>query len=102
VRRQCRGGAGRLRHVGDTPWVASAWFDYLDIRINGAQFHRDLLAGKHSFTDPRVREIFTRWRTALPYFDRQSTAIPFQDATTSLLQGRTAMMLIGTFFADAR
>jgi multiple sugar transport system substrate-binding protein len=86
---------------GDTTWVASAWFDYFDIRLNGAQFHRDLLAGKHSFTDPRVREIFARWRTILPYFDQQSTAIPFQDATTSLLQGRTGMMLIGTFFADA-
>lgn len=86
---------------GDTAWVASAWFDYFDIRLNGAQYHRDLLAGKHSFTDPQVRNIFARWQTILPYFDTQSTAIPFQDATTSLLQGRTGMMLIGTFFADA-
>jgi multiple sugar transport system substrate-binding protein len=86
---------------GDTAWVASAWFDYLNIRINGAQYHRDLLAGKHTFTDPQVHKVFDRWKTVLPYFDPQSTAIPFQDATTSLLQGRTAMMLIGTFFADA-
>jgi multiple sugar transport system substrate-binding protein len=86
---------------GDTPWVASAWFDYLDIRINGAPYHRELLAGKHRFDDPEVREVFTRWKTILPYFDPRGTAIPFQDATTSLLQGRTGMMLIGTFFADA-
>jgi multiple sugar transport system substrate-binding protein len=68
---------------GTTPWVASAWFDYLNIRINGATYHRELLAGQHRFDD------------------KSATAIPFQDATTSLLQGRTAMMLIGTFFADA-
>jgi multiple sugar transport system substrate-binding protein len=86
---------------GDTAWVASAWFDYLDIRINGARYHRDLLAGRHSFADPQVREVFARWKSILPYFDTRSTAIPFQDATTSLLQGRTGMMLIGTFFADA-
>jgi multiple sugar transport system substrate-binding protein len=86
---------------GNTPWVASAWFDYLDIRINGAQYHRDLLAGKRAFTDPQVRNVFARWQQVLPYFDPQSTAIPFQDATTSLLQSRTGMMLIGTFFADA-
>ncbi|HYS40922.1 MAG TPA: extracellular solute-binding protein [Pseudonocardiaceae bacterium] len=86
---------------GNTPWVASAWFDYLDIRINGAQYHRDLLAGKRAFTDPQVRNVFARWQQVLPYFDQQSTAIPFQDATTSLLQSRTGMMLIGTFFADA-
>jgi multiple sugar transport system substrate-binding protein len=86
---------------GTTPWVASAWFDYLDIRLNGAQYHRDLLAGKHSFTDPQVQKVFQQWSTVLPYFDPQSTALQFQDATTSLVQGRTGMMLIGTFFADS-
>jgi multiple sugar transport system substrate-binding protein len=86
---------------GTTPWVASAWFDYLNIRINGAPYHRELLAGQHSFTDPQVKKVFDRWKTVLPYFDTRGTAIPFQDATTSLLQGRTGMMLIGTFFADS-
>jgi multiple sugar transport system substrate-binding protein len=86
---------------GTTPWVASAWFDYLNIRINGAPYHRELLTGQRKFTDPQVKAVFDRWKTVLPYFDKQATAIPFQDATTSLLQGRSAMMLIGTFFADA-
>ncbi|MFF3177140.1 ABC transporter substrate-binding protein [Streptomyces sp. NPDC057900] len=86
---------------GGTPWVASSWFDYLNIRINGAKYHRDLLAGKHRFDDPEVRKVFDRWSEALPFFDPNSTALPFQDATTALLQGRTGMMLIGTFFADA-
>ncbi|MGP4006001.1 ABC transporter substrate-binding protein [Streptomyces sp. 4N124] len=86
---------------GNTPWVASAWFDYLDIRINGAEYHRQLLAGKHRFDDPEVRKVFDRWQEVLPYFDPDGTAIPFQDATTSLLNGRSGMMLIGTFFADA-
>jgi multiple sugar transport system substrate-binding protein len=86
---------------GDTPWVASTWFDYLDIRVNGAAYHRELLAGKHRFDDPEVRKVFDKWDEARPFFDPNGTAIPFQDATTALLQGRTGMMLIGTFFADA-
>jgi multiple sugar transport system substrate-binding protein len=86
---------------GDTAWTASGWFDYLNIRINGAQFHRDLLAGRGRFDDPKVVKVFERWKEVLPYFDASGTAVAFQDATTSLLQGRTAMMLIGTFFADA-
>ncbi|MCX5442973.1 extracellular solute-binding protein [Streptomyces sp. NBC_00056] len=86
---------------GNTAWVASAWFDYLDIRINGGQYHRELLAGRHRFDDPEVRKVFDRWQELLPYFDPNGTAIPFQDATTALLNGRTGMMLIGTFFADA-
>ncbi|MCI2420617.1 substrate-binding domain-containing protein [Saccharopolyspora sp. K220] len=86
---------------GNTQWTASAWFDYLNIRINGAQFHRDLLAGKRRFDDPNVVRIFDQWRSALPHFDPNGTAIPFQDATTALLQGRTGMLLTGTYFADA-
>ncbi|MGY4978506.1 ABC transporter substrate-binding protein [Streptomyces sp. 900105755] len=86
---------------GNTPWVASAWFDYLDIRINGAQYHRELLAGKHRFDDPEVRKVFDRWQEVLPYFDPNGTALAFQDATTALLGGKTGMMLIGTFFADS-
>lgn len=86
---------------GNTPWVASAWFDYLDIRVNGADYHRQLLAGKHRFDDPEVRKVFDRWQEVLPYFDPDGTALAFQDASTALLNGRTGMMLIGTFFADA-
>ncbi|MFD7280422.1 ABC transporter substrate-binding protein [Streptomyces sp. NPDC059862] len=86
---------------GNTAWVASAWFDYLDIRINGAIYHRELLAGKHRFDDPEVRKVFDRWQEVLPYFDPNGTAGAFQDATTALLNGRSGMMLIGTFFADA-
>ena len=34
-----------------------AWFDYLNMRVNGATFHRELLAGKHRFDDPEVRKV---------------------------------------------
>ncbi|MFY1670566.1 ABC transporter substrate-binding protein [Plantactinospora sp. WMMB334] len=87
--------------LGDTPWVASAWFDYLNIRINGAPFHRELLAGRQRFDDPKVKAVFDRWREVLPYFDPKGKAYPFQEATTALLGGKTGMFLIGTFFADA-
>jgi multiple sugar transport system substrate-binding protein len=87
--------------LGDTPWVASAWFDYLNIRINGATFHRELLAGKQRFDDPKVKAVFVRWREALPFFDPKGKAYPFQEATAALLAGKTGMFLIGTFFADA-
>ena len=84
-----------------TAWVASAWFDYFDIRLNGAQYHRDLLAGKHSFTDPQVADIFTAWKQVLPYFDPNGTAVSWQEASNQLIQGQSGMLLTGTFFADA-
>jgi multiple sugar transport system substrate-binding protein len=85
---------------GTTPWMASGWFDYLNIRINGAPYHRELLAGKRKFTDPEVKKVFERWKTVLPYFDPNAAALATQDAVTSLLQGRNGMMLIGTFVAN--
>jgi len=85
---------------GNTPWIASGWFDYLDIRVNGASFHRDLLAGRKRFDDPKVKSVFATWKEALPYFDPSGTAVAFQDATTSLVQGRTGMLPIGAFLAD--
>ncbi len=84
-----------------TAWVASAWFDYLNIRLNGAQYHRGLLAGHHKFTDPQVVKVFDTWKQVLPYFDPNGTAVSWQDASNQLLQGRTGMLLTGTFFADA-
>lgn len=86
---------------GNTPWIASGWFDYLNIRVNGAPFHRDLLAGRARFDDPKVKSVFATWKEVLPYFDPSGTAVGFQDATTSLLQGRTGMLLIGAFLADS-
>src|SRR5258705_7038294 len=46
--------------LGDTPWVASAWFDYLNIRINGSPFHRELLSAKQRFDDPKINKVFVR------------------------------------------
>ena len=84
-----------------TAWVAAAWFDYLDIRLNGAEFHRGLLQGQHAFTDPRVVDVFTTWKQVLPYFDPSGTAVSWQEASNQLLQGHAGMLLTGTFFADA-
>jgi multiple sugar transport system substrate-binding protein len=84
-----------------TAWVAAAWFDYLNIRINGADFHRQLLAGQQSFTDPKVVNVFNTWKQVLPYFDPNGTAVSWQEASNQLLQGQVGMLLTGTFFADA-
>jgi len=84
-----------------TAWVAAAWFDYLNIRLNGADFHRALLQGQQSFTDSKVVDVFNTWKQALPYFDPNGTAVSWQEASNQLIQGQCGMLLTGTFFADA-
>ncbi|MET0264806.1 MAG: ABC transporter substrate-binding protein [Duganella sp.] len=59
----------RLQAAGVTPlavgaqssWPAAAWFDYLNLRLNGIDFHRRLLRGDVRFTDARVKQVFDTW-----------------------------------------
>ena len=44
-------------------WTAAGWFDYLNLRVNGLDFHMDLMDGKVAYTDPRVKKTFETWKT---------------------------------------
>ena len=46
-------------------WPSAAWFDYLDLRLNGMAFHQALTRGEVSYTDDRVRTVFTHWKQLL-------------------------------------
>ena len=86
--------------LGSTPWMASGWFDYLDLRINGAQYHRELLAGEHSFTDSQVTDVFNEYRRLIPYFDPNMRSYSYQEAVTPMIQNKSAMYLIGAFVSS--
>jgi multiple sugar transport system substrate-binding protein len=84
--------------LSDTPWVASAWFDYLNIRLNGAPFHLDVLVGNERFDDPRVKAVFEPWREILPYIDPNAVGLAFQEAQTQFFQGNSGTFLAGSWF----
>jgi multiple sugar transport system substrate-binding protein len=87
--------------TGSTPWVASGWFDYLDLRVNGASFHRDLLAGKHSFDSDEVKAVMDHYAQLLPYFDPNGRSYAWQQAVTPLVKNQAAMYLVGAFVTSA-
>ncbi|GAA1727334.1 ABC transporter substrate-binding protein [Brachybacterium phenoliresistens] len=86
--------------IGSTPWMASGWFDYLNLRLNGAQYHRELLAGEHAFTDPEVKTVMTEYARLIPFFDPDMASYSNQEATTPLVQDRAAMYLVGAFVTN--
>ena len=57
-------------------WPAMGTFDILNMRINGYEFHIDLMAGKEKWTDPRVKAVFETWAYLLPYSRRPPSAAP--------------------------
>ncbi|MBT3313929.1 MAG: extracellular solute-binding protein [Anaerolineae bacterium] len=100
-----------LKENGYTPiaigtkyrWTAAAWFDYLNMRINGPQFHIDLMLGKESYDDPRVAEVFKYWRVLLDngYFLEDAAAYSWSEALEPFIAGEAAMYLMGDFIRDS-
>jgi multiple sugar transport system substrate-binding protein len=87
--------------TGSTAWVASGWFDYLNLRINGAEFHRDLLAGKHPFDGPEVKAVMDHYKQLIEFIDPKGRSYSWQDAVTPLASKKAGMYLIGAFITSA-
>jgi multiple sugar transport system substrate-binding protein len=50
-------------------WPACGTFDYLNMRINGYDFHISLMAHEKSWASPEVAKVFDTWKSLLPYHD---------------------------------
>lgn len=80
-------------------WTAGGWFDYINMRTNGFDFHMALTAGEVEWTDPRVRATFENWQTLLDMgaFVEDHQNFSYQDSLPALVNGEAAGMLIGNF-----
>ncbi|WP_238006084.1 ABC transporter substrate-binding protein [Dactylosporangium sp. AC04546] len=81
-------------------WPAMGTFDYLNMRINGYQFHVDLMAGKEAWTDNKLKGVFDTWRGLLPYHQPGANGRTWQEAAQSLLNRQSGMYVGGTFVGE--
>ena len=80
-------------------WTAGGWFDYLNMRTNGFDFHMQLARGEVEWTDARVRETFANWRQIIDmggYIDDHQS-YSWQEALKFMTDGEAASYLIGNF-----
>ncbi|MDD1783136.1 ABC transporter substrate-binding protein [Enterovibrio sp. ZSDZ35] len=101
--------AKKLEENGVTPftigtkylWTAAGWFDYLNMRVNGLDFHIDLMDGKIPYTDPRVKAVFEKWNELVVpgYYLDNHASYSWQEAQPFLYNGDAAMYLMGNFLA---
>lgn len=97
----------RIQKDGITPfglgskgnWPAAAWFDYLNLRINGLEFHRSLLAGNVSFYDSRVQSVFLEWKKLVDndFFNDDSRALYWDQVLPKFYREKIGFILIGNF-----
>ncbi|MEU3978826.1 ABC transporter substrate-binding protein [Streptomyces sp. NPDC026672] len=81
-------------------WPAMGTFDQINFRLNGYDFHVDLMAGKASWTDPKVKAVFDHWTEILPYHQEGAVGRTWQDAAQSLVAKKAGMYLLGSFVAQ--
>ncbi len=84
----------------DGRWPAMGTFDQLNFRLNGYQFHVDLMAGKESWTDERVKNVFTTWESLLPLHQENPNGRTWEEAAAAIVNKEAGMMTIGTFVGE--
>jgi multiple sugar transport system substrate-binding protein len=100
--------AGKMKTDGLVPiafadkdgWPAMGTFDILNLRVNGYQFHVDLMAGKGSWESAEVKKVFDTWQQLLPVHQSDPLGRTWQEAAQSLQQKKAGMYLLGTFLID--
>ena len=97
--------------AGDDAGISSLWFDYLNLRMNGPDFHSRLMRGQESYLDDRVYAVFQQWQFLLEngYFveapvtinDLESMAAIISDEKGLLTNQKAAMVLADPFALGA-
>jgi multiple sugar transport system substrate-binding protein len=77
-------------------WPAMGTFDYINMRTNGYDFHKSLMAGEEAWDSAEVKQVFSTWAELLPYHAEGSLGRTWQDAAQTLNKD-SAMYLLGSF-----
>jgi ABC-type glycerol-3-phosphate transport system substrate-binding protein len=81
---------GAYRPVG-----AVYWLDYLNMRLNGPEFHAEFVQGQHQFNDPEIREVFETWKDLLDknYFPDNAHAKRLPESIIMVTEEKAGMVL---------
>ncbi|WP_298935056.1 ABC transporter substrate-binding protein [uncultured Ruegeria sp.] len=80
-------------------WTAGGWFDYLNMRTNGFDFHQQLANGEISWEDDRVKQTFANWKQLIDmgaFIDNHQT-YSWQEALPFMVKGDATAYLMGNF-----
>ncbi|WP_052209483.1 ABC transporter substrate-binding protein [Kocuria sp. ZOR0020] len=81
-------------------WEAFGMFDILNMRINGFDFHQELMAGEKDWTSGDVKEVFKTWADLLPLHQEGALGRDWQEAAQALQQRNAGMYFLGTFVSQ--
>jgi multiple sugar transport system substrate-binding protein len=80
-------------------WPAMGTFDILDLRLNGYDYHVNLMTGANGvkWTDAQVTKVFTTWAQIVPFYTNGYAGLTWQQACDTLVQKTSGMFFLGLF-----
>jgi multiple sugar transport system substrate-binding protein len=80
-------------------WPATAWFDYLNLRLNGIDFHNALIRGQASYLDKRIHNVLKKLQeiSAAGYFIEDHQDLGWRQGLPLLFRGLTGMSMLGNY-----
>lgn len=83
-------------------WPAMGTFDILNLRINGYDYHVNLLTGQNGakWTDSKVTDVFNKWKTLIPFYTSGYAGLTWQQAADTLIRKQAGMYLLGLFVSQ--
>lgn len=83
----------------DSNWPATAWFDYLNLRQNGLDFHMQLVQGKVSFLDPRVTTVLEKLKELIirGFFVQGHENLDWIEGLPYIYRGMAGMTMVGNY-----
>ena len=104
------GNCIKLKAAGITPfvigtkylWTSAAWFDYLNLRTNGINYHLNLMLGNISYHDEGVVNTFKNWKKVIDaecFLDNHQN-YSWLDVHEHIINGKAASYLMGNFLVS--
>lgn len=89
-----------IASCNDGNWPQMGWFDMINMRTNGYDFHISLMGGKESWTDDRVKAVFATWSEVLHFYQENFASRGWQEAATSIGAKEAGVFLLGSFMVS--
>jgi multiple sugar transport system substrate-binding protein len=76
-------------------WPAMGTFDYLNMRMNGFEFHINLMRTGVGWNSPQVAAVFDQWKQLIPYYSPGFLGLTWQEGANQILNKQAGMMVLG-------
>jgi multiple sugar transport system substrate-binding protein len=76
-------------------WPAMGTFDYLNMRMNGYDFHINLMRTGQGWNTSQVSAVFDQWKQLIPYYSPGFLGLTWQEGANQILNKQAGMMVLG-------